>query len=115
MKRISKPVWITILILAIAILLGGVVFLFSYFNREEGITRAELTPTADPATQAPTAAADVTTAAPTQAPTEAPTVNTFGYLMADTSIPISTPGSIFRVPTSIIRSPKAQTVTTAFI
>lgn len=75
MYKVSKKVWITILIVAIVVLLGGAFFLIKYFTEQDApVTRDDFRMTE--ATRDEPAAP---TAVPTEAPTEAPTINTFGY------------------------------------
>lgn len=80
MKKLKKPVWITILIVCILIVAAGVFFLVRYLTQPE-VTREDFTPTEPPATEAPV------TEAPTEAPTEASTekgpVKMFGYTLAE--------------------------------
>ena len=82
MKRINRPLWIVILIVALAVLIGGAIFLFAYFTQQDNslIPRDQAgTPTAATPDE-PAATAD-TTDEPTEAPTEKPTINSFGYEM----------------------------------
>lgn len=78
MKKSKKPLWITILIIAIAVLIGGVIFLVMYMRPpvEDGLSR-------DNFTKAPTeavadAATEPASVIPTEPPTEKPTYRTYG-------------------------------------
>lgn len=75
MKKIKKPVWIVILVICIAVIIGGAVFLIHYFNppAEDSISRDDFTQAAtDPPTEA-------VTQLPTEPATEKPTMNHYGY------------------------------------
>ena len=82
MKKVKKPVWIAILIVCIAVLIGGAVFLINYFRPpvEDSLSRDDFTEATEPATEPATEAA---TAAPTQPATQKPTMNHFGYKTAE--------------------------------
>lgn len=69
MKKLKKPVWITILVICIAVIIGGAVFLINYMKPpvEDSISRSDFT---EAATEAAT---EKSTAAPTELPTEPPT------------------------------------------
>ena len=79
MKKVSRKVWIVILILAIAVLLGGGFFLFRYMTQQDnGISRDDIRVTEASPDEPPTQPASQT-----EPPTQAPTINTFGYKMAE--------------------------------
>lgn len=67
-----KPLWITILVLSVAVFIGGAVYLIFYLLPAPELPYDEVTTAQTQEQTAPTAA-------PTDAPTEAPTVNSFGY------------------------------------
>ncbi len=77
MKKVKKPVWIAILILCIAVITGGVIFLLNYFRPpvEDTINRDDFTEASVPPTETPTQM-------PTVPPTETPTLNHYGYQTA---------------------------------
>ena len=78
MKKVKKPVWITILVISILVVAVGVFFLVRGLNKPE-VTREEFEPTAAP-TQAQT---EAPTQAPTQKPTEPGPLTAFGYKLAE--------------------------------
>ena len=78
MKRINRPLWITILIIAIIAVLCGIFFLFRYMTEQDRfVTRDDLTADGTEIVALPT---EISTE-PTETPAEEPTVNTFGYKM----------------------------------
>ena len=77
MKKVRKPVWIVILCLSIAIVLGAGFYIFHYMTQKD-IKREDVSPTVA-ATQEQTAAADE----PTQAPVERKPVEAWGYKTAE--------------------------------
>ena len=90
MKKIKKPVWIAILIVSLAVVIGGVIFLINYFNPpvEDSLDRSDFTAAtaaATKATEKATAAksTQAPTTAPTQKPTETKKLNTFGQKTAE--------------------------------
>ena len=81
MKRVNRPIWIMILVIAVLAVLFGVFFLLRYMTQNDQlITRDDVTTAAQP-TAAPTSDETAAAQAPTAAPTQAPTVNSFGYKM----------------------------------
>lgn len=80
MKKVKKPVWIAILVVCIAVIIGGVVFLINYFAppAEDSISRDDFTKATEAVTEAPTAKASAATEAPTAPPTEKPTYKKYG-------------------------------------
>ncbi len=80
MKRINRPLWITILILSLVILIGGVIFLFAYFTqRDNDLIPHDTSGAPTSAIPDETSAADGNGSSPTEAPSEKPTINSFGY------------------------------------
>ena len=79
MKRIKKPVWIAILVVCIAAVAAGGVFLYNYFKPpvEDSLSRSDFTEaeSVEPTEAPPT---DAVTAAPTQAPTQEKKLNNYG-------------------------------------
>ena len=73
MKKVKRPVWIAILVIAILILLCGI-----YFIMRAMLAQDEIPGRSDFTRPAATEAAD-STEAPTEPPTEAPTIDSFGY------------------------------------
>ena len=81
MKKVKKPVWIAILVICIAVLIGGAIFLINYFRPpvEDSLSRSDFTyPPTEAATEAPTFGETTATAAPTEPPTQRPTFKKFG-------------------------------------
>lgn len=79
MKKVKKPVWIAILIVSIAVLVAGAIFLINYFKPpvEDSLKRSDLT---EAATASP--AETTATQAPTEPATERPTMNHYGQKTA---------------------------------
>ncbi|MBQ3265599.1 MAG: class B sortase [Ruminococcus sp.] len=80
MKKLKKPVWIAILCISVAVILGAAFFLYRYLTQED-ISGESLAPTSSPATEAPQKETSVATQA--QAPTEKPVVEAWGYHPAE--------------------------------
>lgn len=80
MKKIKKPVWIVILVVCIAVIVGGVIFLINYFAppAEDSLDRSDFTQAESTAPTEATAAASAATAAPTAAPTQAKKLDNYG-------------------------------------
>ncbi len=84
MKKIKKPVWIAILIICVAVIIGAVIFLINYFRPpvEDSLSRDDFTESSsETATQQPTEAT-APTVAPPQKPTATKTLSTFGQKLA---------------------------------
>lgn len=84
MKKIKKPVWIAILIICIAVIIGAVIFLINYFRPpvEDSLSRDDFTQaTGETSSEQPTGTA-APTVAPTQKPTATKTLSTFGQKLA---------------------------------
>lgn len=83
MKKIKKPVWIAILVVCIAVVIGEAIFLINYFKPpvEDSLSRDDFTEAVSEteATEAPTAAPTV---AETAKPTEKP-LSTYGQKLSD--------------------------------
>ena len=75
MKKVKKPIWIAIVVVCIAVIVGGAIFLINYLKppAEDSLSRADLTEASHPETEAPSA-----TEAATQPATQKPTLNGFG-------------------------------------
>ena len=84
MKKIKKPVWIAILIICVAVIIGSVIFLINYFRPpvEDSLSRDDFTEaTSESSSDQPTETA-APTVAPTQKPTATKTLSTFGQKLA---------------------------------
>ena len=78
MKKVRKPLWVVILIIAILVLLAGFFFLIkNYLPGQETPLPGGMAPTSS-ASSAETVDG---TAAATEPPTETPTINSFGYAL----------------------------------
>ena len=84
MKKVKKPVWIAIMVICIAVVIGAVIFLVNYFRppAEDSLHRSDFTESTEATEAAETAAVTAATAAPTEKPTEKP-LNKFGQTMAE--------------------------------
>ena len=82
MKKFKKPVWIAVLILCIAILIGGGVFLANYFKPpvEDSLRREDFIKEDDPDDETEAAETSATAAEPA---TERPTLNNYGQKTAE--------------------------------
>lgn len=76
MKKSKKPLWIALLIISVAVIIAGVIFLINYFKPpvEDSLSREDFTKAEE--TEEQTQASE--TAQPTEPPTEKPTMNNFG-------------------------------------
>lgn len=81
MKKIRKPLWITVLAISLVVLLAGCFFIFRYLTQDSGLVRVRPTQAAE--TAAPSQESTESTQAPTEPPTQEETVNTFGYELAE--------------------------------
>ena len=81
MKKIKKPAWIVILVISLALVIGGVIFLINYFRppAEDELSREDFTKASE--TTAETVASEAT-AAPTQPSTQKPTFDSYGQKTA---------------------------------
>ena len=76
MLKLKKPVWIAILCVSVAVILGAAFFLLRYFTQQD-INSESLAPSTTPS--AATAAPKTDAPAPTEAPTEKGPVVAWGY------------------------------------
>ena len=84
MKKLKKPVWIAILAVSLAVIIGGTVFLVNYFRppAEDALSRTDFTQATPDESKPVTEATAAPTAAPTQPPTQKPTLNKHGQQTA---------------------------------